>query len=70
MLCGESSPVHAVFMSCGESSCGESSGDLTESAEALLFVLVAAPWFLCVRHDADDVGSESLHSRDGTFYFC
>lgn len=48
---------------------GEAGDDFAETAEAFFFLLVVAPGFLGVGHDADDGGAESLHARDGAVDF-
>lgn len=69
MLRGKASPVHTVLMRGGEACIGENGDDFTEAAEALCFVLVAAPGFLRIGHHANDLGAETLHTRDGALDF-
>lgn len=69
MLRREASPVHAIFVSGGESSICKSSYDFAKTAEALFFLLIAAPRFLSIRHNANDLGAEAFHARDGALDF-
>lgn len=69
VLGGEASPVHAVFVRGGEASVGEAGDDFAQASEAFGFVLVTAPGFLGVGHDADDLGAEALHARNSALDF-
>ena len=65
----KATPVHAVFVSGSESGVGEAGDDFAQAAEAFGFVLVVAPGFLGIGHDADDLGAEAFHAGDGALDF-
>ena len=69
VLRGKAAPVHAIFVRRSESGIGEAGHDFAQAAEAFGFILVTAPRFLCVGHDADDLSAEALHAGDGALDF-
>ena len=69
VLGGEATPIHAVLVRGSEAGIGKASHDFAQATEAFGFVLVVAPGFLRVGHDADDLGVEALHARDSAFDF-
>jgi len=66
---GKSSPVHAVFVGRIDASIGETFDNFAHAAEALLLVLIFAPWFLGVGHDAHELGAKAMHAWDGALDF-